>query len=147
MKIAIGNDHVAIDLKNVIKNHLEAKGYEVIDCGTNETASTDYPIYAQKVVEQVNGTCDYGILICGTGVGMSIYANKHQGIRALVCSEPYSAKLSKEHNDSNVLCFGARVIGSEMAKMIVDNWLEAEYQGTRHQKRVDMINAKDKYES
>ena len=140
MKIAMGNDHTGIELKNIIKEFVEGKGYEVIDLGTNAPESCDYPVYGEKVGRAVvSGEADLGIAICGTGVGISLAANKVKGIRACVCSEPYTAKLSRMHNDSNVLAFGARVIGIEMAKMITDEWLDAEYQGGRHQRRVDMV--------
>lgn len=140
MKIAIGNDHTAVELKNAIKEFLEEKGYVVVDYGTNDTASCDYPVYGEKVGCAVaDKEADLGIAICGTGVGISLAAGKVKGIRACVCSEPYTAKLSRMHNDSNVLCFGARVVGVEMAKMITEEWLDAQYQGGRHQRRVDMI--------
>lgn len=140
MKIAIGNDHTALEMKNAIKLHLEEKGYVVLDLGTNQLESCDYPIYGEKVGRAVaSGEADLGIAICGTGVGISLAAGKVKGIRACVCSEPYTAKLSRMHNDSNVLSFGARVIGIELAKMITDAWLEAEFEGGRHQRRVDMI--------
>ena len=130
MKIAMGNDHSAIELKNIIKEFVESKGYEVIDLGTNSTESCDYP---------VSGEADLGIAICGTGVGISLAANKVKGIRACVCSEPYTAKLSRMHNNSNVLAFGARVVGSELAKMITEAWLDAEFEGGRHERRVQML--------
>ncbi len=140
MKIAIGNDHVAVEMKNVITELLEKKGYEVINYGTDVSDSSDYPAYGEIVANAVaNKEVDLGILICGTGVGISLAANKVPGIRAVVCSEPYTAKLSREHNNTNILAFGARVIGTEMAKMIVEVWIEAEFQGDRHQRRVDMI--------
>ena len=145
MKIAIGNDHAAVDMKNIIKSYLEEKGYEVINFGTDTTESVDYPLYGEKVANAVvSGKADLGIAICGTGVGISIACNKVNGVRAVCCSEPYSAKLSKIHNNSNVLCFGARVIGPELAKMIVDEWLAAEFIGGRHQKRVDIISEIEK---
>ena len=140
MKLAIGNDHVAVEMKNEIKAYLEAKGIEVINVGTDSTASFNYPVSALKVGRLVaSGEVDGGILICGTGVGISLAANKIDGIRCCVCSEPYSAKLSKEHNNTNIIAFGARVIGVELAKMIVDAWIGAEFQGGRHKTRVDMI--------
>lgn len=140
MKIAMGNDHSAVELKNIIKEFVEGKGYEVIDMGTNSEESCDYPLYGEMVGRAVaSGEADYGITICGTGVGISLAANKVNGVRACVCSEPYTAKLSKMHNNSNVLAFGARVVGSEMAKMITETWLDAEYEGGRHQRRVDML--------
>ena len=119
---------------------MESKGYEVIDFGTNTPESCDYPVFGEKVGRAVaSGEADLGIVICGTGVGISLAANKVKGIRACVCSEPYTAKLSKMHNNSNVLAFGARVVGSEMAKMITEEWLDAKYEGGRHQRRVDML--------
>lgn len=140
MKIAIGNGHVAVELKNIIKEHLEERGYEVVDFGTNSTERFDYPISGYKVGCAVAaGECDLGVLICGTGVGISLAANAVEGVRAVVCSEPYSAKLSREHNNTNIVAFGARVVGSELAKMIVDEWLDAKFEGGRHQRRIDMI--------
>lgn len=140
MKIAMGNDHTAVEMKREIKAYVEAKGYEVIDFGTNETASCDYPEYGEKIGRAVAaGEADYGIAICGTGIGIGIAAGKVNGIRVCTCSEPYSAKLSRMHNNSNVLTFGARVIGVEMAKMIVDEWLDHSYEGGRHQRRVDQL--------
>ncbi len=140
MKIAIGNDHVAVELKNIIKEHLEGKGHEVINYGTDSIERFDYPISGYRVGKAVaSGECDLGVLICGTGVGISLAANSVQGVRAVVCSEPYSAKLSREHNNTNIVAFGARVVGQELAKMIVDEWLDAEFEGGRHQRRIDMI--------
>lgn len=139
-KIAMGNDHTAIELKKAVKEHVEAKGYEVVDFGTNTAGSCDYPEYGEKVGRAVaNGDADYGIVICGTGIGIGIAAGKVKGVRVCTCSEPYSARLSRRHNDTNVLSFGARVIGDEMAKMIVDEWLDHEYEGGRHQRRVDLL--------
>ena len=126
MKIAIGNDHTALEMKNEMKKFLEEKGYEVIDYGTNSTESCDYPCCGERVGNAVaGGEADLGLAICGTGVGISLACNKVKGIRCCVCSEPYTAKLSRMHNDSNVLAFGARVIGVEMAKMITEEWLNA----------------------
>lgn len=140
MKIAIGNDHVAVDLKNHLTKYLEDKGYTVVNYGTDTTDSCDYPIYGEKVGRAVaNGECDLGILICGTGIGISLAANKVKGVRAAVCSEPYSARLTRQHNNANIIAFGARVVGQSMAEMIVDEFLNAEYQGGRHQRRVDML--------
>jgi len=142
MKIGVGNDHVAVQMSAEIMEYLKGKGYEVIHYGTNSEARADYPIYGEKVARAVvAGEVDKGILICGTGVGISISANKVPGIRAIVCSEPYSARLSRQHNNTNILAFGARVIGIELAKMIVDEWLKGEFEGERHQKRIDMIDA------
>lgn len=140
MKLAIGNDHVAIEMKNEIKTYLESKGIEVIDVGTNSPERFNYPISGYKVAKLVaRGEVDGGVLICGTGVGISLSANKVHGIRACVCSEPYTARLSKQHNNTNIIAFGTRVIGVETAKMIVDEWLAAEYEGGRHQTRIDML--------
>ncbi len=141
MKIGIGNDHVAYQMKCEIKDYLESLGHEVVDFGHDNEERTDYPIYANKVAKAVLAhEVDQGILICGTGVGISIAANKIHGIRAIVCSEPYSAMLSKQHNNTNILAFGARVVGIELAKMIVDSWLNASYEGDRHQRRLDQIS-------
>ena len=140
MKIVLANDHSAVDMKKEILAHLEEKGYQVIDIGTNSPESCDYPVFGERAGEMVaSGEVDLGILICGTGVGISLAANKVKGVRACVCSEPYSAKLSRMHNDTNILAFGARVVGTELAKMIVDEWLAAEFEGGRHIRRVDMI--------
>ena len=142
MKIGIGNDHAALEMKNQVMEYLEEKGYEVIHYGTNTPESCNYPEFGEKVGRAVvSGEVDCGILICGTGVGISLAANKVKGVRAVVCSEPYSAKLSKQHNNTNILAFGARVVGIELAKMIIDEWLGAEFEGGRHQTRVDMIMA------
>lgn len=138
---AIGNDHTGVALKELIKKFIEEKGYEVKDFGTQSTDASNYPDIAEAVSQVVaSGQCERGILICGTGVGMSIAANKIRGIRAVCCSEPFSAKLSKQHNNANILCFGSRVVGSELAKMIVENWMDAEFQGGRHEVRVNMIH-------
>jgi ribose 5-phosphate isomerase B len=140
VKIAVGSDHAAFKFKEEIKQYLLDKGLTVKDYGTFSEERSDYSDYAIKVGEAVAANeCDYGILFCGTGVGMSIAANKVKGIRAVVCSEPYSAKLAKQHNNSNVLALGARVIGIELAKMIVDTWLSSEFEGGRHALRVNKI--------
>lgn len=140
-KLALGCDHVGFILKQDLLAHLHSKGIEVIDKGTWSEERTDYPRYASAVAEAIiRGEVDGGLLICGTGVGISITANKFPGIRAVVCSEPYSAQLSRQHNDTNVLAFGSRVVGLELAKMIVDAWLAAEFEGGRHQARVQAIS-------
>lgn len=140
MKIAFGNDHTALELKRELVPYLEGKGHEILDCGTNSPESCDYPVYGERAALAVqSGEADCGLLICGTGVGISLAANKVKGIRAVVCSEPYSAMLSKQHNNTNILALGARVVGPELAKMIVDAWLDAEFLGGRHQRRVDLI--------
>ena len=140
MIIAMGNDHAAVELKNEIKAYVESRGYEVIDFGTNTSDSCDYPVFGEKVGRAVAaGEADYGIAICGTGIGIGIAAGKVKGVRVCTCSEPYSARLSRMHNNTNVLSFGARVIGAEMAKMIVDEWLDNTYEGGRHERRVAQL--------
>ena len=140
MKIGIANDHTALEMKKDIIAYLEGKGHEIVDYGTDSTESTDYPIWGEKVANAVaGGEVEKGIAICGTGLGISLACNKVNGIRACVCSEPYTARYSRLHNNCNIICFGARVIGIEMAKMIVDEFFETEFEGGRHQRRVDMI--------
>ena len=140
MKIGIANDHTAVEMKNDIKAYLESQGYTVINYGTDSLESTDYPDWGEKVAEAVaSGEVDRGVAICGTGVGISLACNKVRGIRACVCSEPYSATYSRLHNDANIICFGARVIGIELAKMITDAFMNTEFEGGRHQRRVDKI--------
>jgi ribose 5-phosphate isomerase B len=143
MKIAIANDHAAVELKNEIVKHLEQKGYEYINLGTDSTDSIDYPLYGYKAAKAVqSGQCTFGIVICGTGIGISLSANKVPGIRCAVCSEPLSASLTRQHNNANMLAMGARMIGVEMAKAIVDTFLSTEYsQEERHQRRIDMVSA------
>ena len=145
MKIAMGNDHTAIEMKNAIKAHLEERGYQVLDLGTNSTESCDYPVYGEKVGRMVvAGEADCGVLICGTGVGISIAANKVPGVRAAVCSDTATARLVKEHNNANIIAFGARIVGSELAKDIVKAYLDAEFAGGRHQTRIDLIHEIEK---
>ncbi len=140
MKIGIGCDHVGYELKGKVTEHLRELGYEVVDFGTNSSERTDYPIYGEAVARAVaSGACEKGILICGTGVGISLAANKVHGIRAVVCSEPYSALRSRRHIATTILAFGARVVGADLALMIVDAWLSGVYEGGRHAKRVQMI--------
>jgi ribose 5-phosphate isomerase B len=142
--IAIGCDHAGFQYKEEIKSYLEDKSLQVKDYGTYSEESVDYPDFGIAVGRAIaDGECDKGLLICGTGVGISISANKVRGIRAVVCSEPFSAKLSRQHNDSNVLAMGSRVVGIELAKMIIDTWLETEFEGGRHKRRVDKINEFD----
>ena len=141
MKIGIGNDHVAVEMKKHISEYLSAKGHEIINFGTDSEDRCDYPIYGKRVADAiVNGECDLGILICGTGIGISLAANKVKGIRAAVCSDAYSASMTRRHNNSNILAFGSRVVGQGTAETIVDAFLGAEYEGGRHQTRVDMIS-------
>ncbi|MBQ3303507.1 MAG: ribose 5-phosphate isomerase B [Clostridia bacterium] len=148
MKIAIGNDHGGVELKRHLVQYLEGKGFEVVNFGSDVTESTDYPIYAERVSKAVvSGECDKGILICGTGIGISISANKIHGVRCALCSEPVSAQLARQHNDANIVAMGARTIGPVMAEGIVDVFLSTEFQGGRHQRRVDKIMMLDRGES
>ena len=138
--IAIGSDHAAFEFKEQIKKHLEDKGVEFRDFGCHSDRRTDYPVYGMKVARAVaDGECEKGLLFCGSGVGISISANKVHGIRCVVCSGPYSAVLSRKHNDTNVLAIGARVVGIELAKMIIHMWLETPFEGGRHQTRINQI--------
>ena len=140
MRIAIGNDHGGVELKQHLLEYLQGQGYDVVNFGTDSTASNHYPIYAQKVGNAVvSGEFDRGILICGTGLGISISANKIKGVRCAMCSEPVSARLSREHNNANIVALGARTIGPVMAEAIVDTFLNTEFLGGRHALRVDMI--------
>ena len=138
-KILLASDHGGFNLKNEIINHLKEKGYEIEDFGCYNTESCDYPIYAQKLANEVVKTGLRGILICGTGIGMSIAANRINGIRASHCTDTFSARMTRKHNDSNVLCLGERITGKGLALDIVDIWLTTEFEGGRHQKRIDMI--------
>ena len=141
MKLVIGNDHAAVELKNEIKAYLEEKGYEVINIGTDTHDSCNYPEYGEKVGRAVAaGEYDCGILICGTGVGISIAANKVNGVRAAVCSDATTARLVKEHNNANIIAFGERIVGVELAKDIVKAYLDAEFLGGRHAVRVAMFS-------
>lgn len=141
-KIAVGCDHGGFEMKGEIVDYLNELGFEVGDHGIKEKVSVDYPIIAQKVANAVaSGEYELGILICGTGIGMSLAANKVNGIRAAACSEVYSAKFTRLHNNSNILCLGGRVIGPETAKIMVDAFVNTEFEGGRHQRRVDMISA------
>ena len=145
MKIAIGSDHGGFSVKEIAKPHLEKLGYEVIDFGTNTPDSCHYPIYAEKVARAVaSGEADKGILICGTGIGMSIAANKIPGIRAAAVSDCFTAKATRQHNDSNILCLGERTVGPGLALMLMETFLSTEFEGGRHQTRVDMISALEK---
>ena len=140
-KIAIASDHAGYELKEELVRFLTERGYVIENLGTYDTEPVDYPEYGHKVALMVSeGECERGILICGSGVGMAMVANKVKGVRAACCSEPISARMSRAHNDSNVLTLGARLIGVLMAKEIVEAWLNTEFEGGRHQRRVDMIN-------
>lgn len=141
MRIAIGSDHGGYPLKELIKEHLENKGLEIKDFGTDSEASCDYPEFAQAVGEAVAaGEYDRGIVVCGTGIGISIAANKIPGIRCALVGDCFSAKATRQHNDANVLALGARVVGPGLALEIVDIWLGTEFEGGRHQKRIEKIN-------
>ncbi len=138
--IAIGCDHGGYELKLEVIKHLKEKGIEVKDFGCDSTSSVDYPDYAYPVAKSVaEGECEKGILICGTGIGMSIAANKVKGIRCALCGDTFSAHATREHNDSNVLAMGARVTGLNLALDIVDTWLGAEFMGQRHIQRIEKI--------
>lgn len=143
--IAIGSDHGGFELKEHIKKHLEERSLEYKDFGCYDENSVDYPDIAEKVCNAINsGDADKGILVCGTGIGISIAANKIDGIRAAHCHDVYSAEMTKRHNNANVICMGGRVIGRELAFKIIDAWLDAEFEGGRHQKRIDKIHALEK---
>ena len=148
MTIAIASDHTAIELKKVIIGLLDERGLEYKDFGASDATRADYPVYGRLAAEAVaTGECERGIIMCGSGVGISIAANKVDGIRCVVCSEPYSATLSRHHNNTNMLAMGARVVGEELAKMIAAMWLDAEFEGGRHQRRIDQIAAIERGQS
>ena len=139
-KLVIGCDHAAPELKAIVRDHLIERGFDVVDVGTHTTDSCNYPDYAHALCEKIqSGECELGILICGTGIGMSMAANKHKGIRAACCSDTFSARLTRAHNDANVLCFGARVVGAGLALELVDAFVDTEFEGGKHQTRVDMV--------
>lgn len=142
MAVVIGSDHGGFELKEVLKAHLEEKGLEVLDVGCYDTASVDYPDIAEKACKEVvGGNCEWGILVCGTGIGISMAANKVKGIRCALVSNEYSAEMTKRHNNANMLAFGGRVTGPDLAKNIVDAYIKAEFEGGRHQNRIDKISA------
>lgn len=144
MKVAIGCDHAGLTLKNAVIEHLKQRGFEINDCGTYDSASCHYPVFAQKVAEAVtSGAAEKGILVCGTGVGMSMAANKIKGIRAACVSDCFSAEATRAHNDANIVCFGQRVVGEGLALKIVDTFLDTKFEGGRHQIRIDMVNELD----
>lgn len=146
MKIVIGCDHAGYAIKGAVKDHLISLGHEVIDVGTNSKDSCHYPIYAKAACKKIlDGECSLGILICGTGIGMSMAANKHNGIRAACCSDTFSARLTREHNDANMLCFGERVVGAGLALELVDAFINAEYMNNgNHVTRVAMLSEIEK---
>lgn len=142
MTVALACDHSALEMKQLVKDLLDEMNITYKDFGTDTADSCDYPVFAARAAKAVAaGECDKGIVICGTGIGVSIAANKVKGIRCALCSEPYSAKLTRLHNDSNVLAMGARVIGPELARMIAQTWLTTPFEGGRHQRRVDLLTA------
>lgn len=138
-KIIIGSDHGGFNLKNEIIKHAQELGYEVSDLGCKSTESCDYPPIAKAVAKEVLNSDCRGILVCGTGIGMSITANRFDGIRASHCTDTFTARMTRMHNDSNILCLGERITGTGLALDIVDIWLNTEFEGGRHQKRIDMI--------
>lgn len=141
MKIAIGSDHGGFELKNSLLAKLSSLGHEVSDLGCDSDTSVDYPDFADQVCARVlDGKAQFGILVCGTGIGMSMVANRHRGIRAALCHNEYTARLSREHNDANLLCLGDRVLGKGLAASIVDVWLRSSFAGGRHQRRIDKFS-------
>lgn len=141
LKVIIGSDHGGFNYKKVIIDYLKSNNIEFLDAGTYKKESCDYPVIAKEVTKKiVSGEYNRGILICGTGIGMSIASNKVHGIRASLCGDTYSARMTRQHNDSNVLCLGERVIGESLMLDIVDIWLKTEFEGGRHQRRVEMID-------
>lgn len=142
MKLALGCDHGGLELKEAVKAHLEERGYEVLDCGTFTKESCDYPDFGRAAAEAVaSGECERGIVICTTGIGISIAANKVRGIRCALLSDLMSAELTRRHNDTNMMALGAAVVGQMLALRIVDTWLDTPFEGGRHQRRVDKITA------
>lgn len=142
MRFAIGCDHAGLSLKSVLATRLRERGHQVDDLGTDGPASCDYADFAEAVARAVaGGTADQGLLVCGTGIGMSIAANKVPGVRAAVLSDTFSARSTRQHNDANVLCLGERVVGAGLALDILDAWLDATFEGGRHQRRIDKITA------
>jgi len=141
MKVAIGSDHAGFELKEIIFHMVKEMGHEVIDMGTGSSCSVDYPDYAEAVAEAVSeGKVERGVLICGTGIGMSIVANKFKNVRAALCNDLFTAKMSRLHNDANILCIGGRVVGKDLAKEIVKVWFNTSFEGGRHSRRVEKIN-------
>ncbi len=140
MQVVIGCDHAGFELKEKVVSHMKKLGYAVTDVGTDSLTSCDYPVFADLVCKSIlSGEAELGILVCGTGIGMSMAANKHKGIRAAACSDTFSARLTRNHNDANVLCLGARVIGEGLACDLVDAFLTADFEGGKHQRRIDML--------
>ena len=141
MRIAIASDHGGFELKEIVKKHLEERGLEVADLGTNSDASVDYPVYGKACGEAVvSGEADCGIVVCGTGIGISIAANKVKGVRCGLCTSVEMAQLTKQHNNANVLALGGRTTPAELALQIVDGWLDTEFEGGRHERRTGMLD-------
>lgn len=144
MVVGLGNDHVAYELKQQIRALLESMGHTVVDYGVGQVDSSEYPLSGRAVAKAVvSGECERGVVLCGTGVGISLAANKVRGIRCVVCSEPYSAKMARLHNDANMLALGARVVGPELAKMIVETFITTGFEGGRHAARVAMLEPEE----
>ena len=142
MKVVMGSDHGGFELKEVLKKHLQEKGFDIIDVGCHDTTSVDYPdIAAAACAKVTSGECDWGVLVCGTGIGISIAANKVSGIRCAHVTDGYSAEMTKRHNNANMLALGGRVTGPDLAKNILDSFINAEFEGGRHQSRIDKIKA------
>lgn len=142
MKIAIGSDHAGFDLRQVLAEHLREAGHEVVDYGCPEKVSVDYPVYGRAVAEAIRrGECEMGVLVCGTGFGISLAANRVPGIRAVNCTDVFTAKLSRQHNNANIISLGARVIGEGTAKLLVDTFFSTEFEGGRHARRVELIDS------
>jgi ribose 5-phosphate isomerase B len=138
--LLFGSDHAGLELKGALKAHAVELGFTVADLGTHDGASTDYPDWAHLVAQQVAAGAGWGVLVCGTGIGMSIAANRHRGVRAALCGDVFSAKMTRAHNDANVLCLGARVVGGGLALEIFDAFVGAEFEGGRHQRRIDKMD-------
>ncbi len=142
MKVVVGSDHGGFELKEILKKHLSDKGFDIIDVGAYDTNSVDYPDIAELACKRVtSGECSWGVLVCGTGIGISMAANKISGIRCALVSNEYSAEMTKRHNNANMLAFGGRVTGPDLAKNILDSYIGAEFEGGRHQNRIDKITA------
>lgn len=140
MRIAVGSDHGGYALKEILESWLVSLGHDVEDVGTHGEESVDYPVYAHAVARRIaDGRAEFGILVCGTGLGMTYAANRHPGVRAAMVSEPWSAEMAKRHNDAQVLCMGGRATGPDLAKACVEAWMQAEFEGGRHERRVAAI--------
>ncbi|MEN9799725.1 MAG: hypothetical protein RL653_3422 [Pseudomonadota bacterium] len=143
MRLCVASDHAGLQLKDELRRHLEAAGHDVADLGTHSAESVDYPDFGRDVARRVADSGCPGILVCGTGIGMSMAANKVKGVRAALCTSEFEARMARQHNDANVLCLGQRVVGPGIARAIVDAFLATPFEGGRHQGRVDKLNALD----